>query len=92
MKHQTKAAEFLNNRSALQNYDFVTESIQELVRTHRVVEVLNKPKVINLLSVSSNKGKFILDLRYVNNHVGKNKLSSKSGKPFPIFIKGLTSL
>ena len=64
-------AEFQNNRSATNNYDFVTASIDELFRTKRVVEVPFVPKVVNPLSVSTNKGtkRLILDLRYVNNHL-----------------------
>ena len=64
-------AEFQNNRSATNNYDFVIASIDELVRTKRVVEVPFGPKVVNPLSVSTNKGKkrLVLDLRYVNNHL-----------------------
>ena len=50
-------AELQNNRSATNNYDFVTASIDELVRTKRVVEVPFVPKVVNPLSVSTNKEK-----------------------------------
>ena len=58
------------------------------MRTHRDVEVPNKPKVINPLSVSSNKGKhrFILDLRYVNNHVWKEKTKFEDWKTFSNFL------
>ena len=64
---------FKNNKSALDNSEFVSSSIQELIRTKRVVEVPFIPKVVSPLSVSSNKGKkrLILDLRHVNKHVWK---------------------
>ena len=69
-------AEFQNNRSATDNYGFVTASIDELIITKRFAEVPLVPKVVNPLSVSTNKGKkrLILDLRYVNNHLWKEEV------------------
>ena len=59
-----KKAEFKNNKSALNNEDFVTSSnsIDELVKSNRVVKVPFKPHMINPLSESSNKGKRRLTL------------------------------
>ena len=60
-----KPAEFKNNKSALLNHSFVSDSVQELLGTKRVVEVPFIPHVVSPLSVSTNKGKnrLILDLR-----------------------------
>ena len=70
-------ASFKNNHSALQHAEFVYEAILELVSTNRVVEVAKSHlKIINPLSVSvqsCGKKRLILDLRYVNQHVFKQK-------------------
>ena len=65
-------ASFRNNRSAQAHADFVCESILELVS--QVPE--SHLKVVNPLSVSvqsSGKKRLILDLRYVNKHIFKQK-------------------
>ena len=72
-------ASFANNRSALQHHAFVTDSINELLVSGRIVQVpQNQLIVINPLSVAiqQNKGKkrLILDLRYVNKHIYKQKI------------------
>lgn len=68
---------FKNNHSALQHAEFVYEAILELVSTNRVVEVAKSHlKIINPLSVSvqnCGKKRLILDLRYVNQHVFKQR-------------------
>ena len=81
-------AVFKNNKSALANPDFVTEAIQELVSTNRVLEVPFSPKVVNPLSVASNKGKnrLILDLRYVNLHLWKEKTKFEDWKTFQNYL------
>ena len=78
-------AVFKNNKSALANPEFVTEAIQELVSTNRVLEVPFRPKVVNPLSVASNKDKnrLILDLRYVNLHLWKEKTKFEDWENFP---------
>ena len=65
-----------NNRSAHEHRDFVTKAILELLATSRIKEVSLPPHVVNLLSVSSKngKGRLILDLRHVNQHVHKQKI------------------
>ena len=70
-------AEFSNNRSALEHSEFVHSAILELLSSGRVCQV---PKsclyVINPLSVSvqsCGKRRLILDLRYINHHVFKQK-------------------
>ena len=83
-----KPAEFKNNKSALLNHSFVSDSIQELLRTERVVEVPFIPHVVSLLSVLTNKGKnrLILDLRYVNLHVWKEHVKFEDWKVFQNYL------
>ena len=56
-----------NNKSSLQNGQFVAEAIGELLKGGLVLEVLERPHCVNPLSVST-KGKLrlVLDLRHVN--------------------------
>ena len=67
-----------NNKSAFENKDFVSESIRELLRDGSAREVEFRPKVISPLSVATNslgKKRLILDLRYVNAHLFKERIS-----------------
>ena len=66
----------------------MTASIDELVRTKRVVEVPFVPKVVNPLSVSTNKGnkRLILNLSYVNNHLWKEKVKFEDRKVFQNYL------
>ena len=68
---------FKNDPSALQHAEFVYEAILELVSTNRVAQVAKSHlKIINLLSVSvqsCGKKRLILDLRYVDQHIFKQK-------------------
>lgn len=81
-------AEFRNNRSAETEKDFVSESIKELLESNRIKEVPFKPKIVNPLSVSSNKGKkrLILDLRYVNKHLQTQKFKFEDWKTFQNYL------
>ena len=70
-------ASFENNYSVNAHKDFVTKSIQELLVTGRIVQTAEENLlVISSLSVSVNKDKkrLILDLRYVNQHIYKQKI------------------
>ena len=72
-----KGTSFQNNHSALKNKDFVEESISELLKCGYVTEAEESPEVINPLSVSINssgKQRLILELRYVNTHIYKDKI------------------
>lgn len=74
---------FKNNKSALKHSPFVEEAIHELLRTHRVVELAHGIQVINPLSVSvqaNGKKRLILDLRYVNEHLKKQKVKYEDWK------------
>ena len=58
-----------NNKSALDNSDFVTTEIQKLLQTGALVQVQDKPTVVNALTVATNaagKHRLVLDLRTIN--------------------------
>ena len=66
-----------NNMSSLHYPKFVEETILELSHSYRVVEVQAPPYVVNPLSVSvqpNGKKRLILDLRYVNKHLIKQRV------------------
>ena len=66
-----------NNVTALQHEHFVDQAISGLVDSGSVVNVQEKPHVVNPLTVSVNaKGKerLILDLRHVNEHIVLSKM------------------
>ena len=70
-------AYFKNNKSALQNSDFVTDSIKDLLANKLVKETNNIPHVVSPLSVAENSAcekRLILDLRYVNKHIYIHKV------------------
>ena len=73
---RTPFAKFENNKSALDNSEFVNEALAGLVETGCVLEVPFLPKVISPLSVSTknNKKRLILDLRYVNKLIRKERM------------------
>ena len=60
-----------NNRSSLNNQEFVCEAIHELIQAGLIVECVQKPFVINPLTVSDNgsKKRLVLDLRHINQHI-----------------------
>ena len=66
-----------NNKSAIDNAEFVSQAIAELLVNDCIEEVKTRPHVINPLTVStqkSGKKRLILDLREVNKHIWKNKI------------------
>ena len=74
-----------NNKSALQNSDFVRSAITELLNVGSVVECIVPLVVINPLSVSiqpNGKKRLILDLRHVNFFVKKSKIKFEGAKSF----------
>ena len=65
-------AHFCNSKTAFENFEFVDNSIEDLLKCGSAVETSFVPKVISPLPVSTNaKGKqrLILDLRFVNSHL-----------------------
>lgn len=72
-----------NNKSAIENLDFVEETLSELQLNGCIKEVSSVPHVVNPLSVSINKqGKkrLILDLRKVNKLVWKDSFTFEDWK------------
>lgn len=66
-----------NNKSALQNSDFVLSAIAERLKVGSLVRCPFPPVVVNPFSVSiqpSGKKRLILDLRHVNVFVNKSKI------------------
>ena len=85
LKETLIKTEFRNNVSAIQNSDFVNEALKEFIESNCMVEVQNKPHVINPLSVSTNsngKKRPILDLPYVNKHLWKQSVKFEDWKTF----------
>ena len=85
-----KAAKFPNNHSALNNANFVTQAVEELLNTGRIKEVKNQPYVVNPHSVSENvsqKLQLIHDLWYVNKHVLKEKIKFDDWKIMKDFLE-----
>ena len=63
---------FQNNQSALQNANFVTCTVKELLKSGRIKETRAPPYIVSPLTVAKNnhnKPRLILDLRYVNSVV-----------------------
>ena len=73
----------INNKPALAHSDFVNEAISELLVTKRIFESEVLPHNVNPLSVSvqsSGKKRLILDLRFVNKHIWKQKVKFEDFK------------
>ena len=67
-----------NNKSAIDNLEFVENSIAELLLKKCIIETPFMPHVVNPLSVSENnegEKRLILDLRKVNLHIFKESFS-----------------
>ena len=69
---------FSNYSSAFDNWQFVFDSVTQLLITDRIVQVEEHDLIFcSLLSVATKpcgKQRFILDLRYVNNHIYKQTI------------------
>ena len=66
----------VNNKSALDNQNFVEKAILDLVRKNLVTECFQPPYCVNPLTVSmplNKKPRLILDLRHVNTCIMKRK-------------------
>ena len=66
-----------NNRSALAEYEFVSEAIKDLFDRSLIEKCGSPPRVVNPLTVSaqtSGKKRLILDLRNVNKHIWKQSV------------------
>ena len=72
------------------NANFITQAVEELLKTGRIKEVKNPPYVVNPLSVSENGSQelqLILDLRYVNKHMFKDKIKFDDWKIMQDFLE-----
>lgn len=71
-----------NNKSALQNFSFVTESIGDLVKSGCVIQVPFRSFVVSPLSVAENREKkrLILDLSMLNGFLKKEKIKFEDHK------------
>ena len=72
-----KCASVHNNQLALKNKDFVEEPISKLLKYCCIIEAEKSPEIIIPHSASvysSGKKRLILDLKYVNAHVYKDKI------------------
>ena len=80
--YQNPPSAFLkNNKSALNHADFVLKAITDLKEKGCIIDVFQKPYVINPLTVSVNdsgKHRLVLDLRDVNKYVQKQKIKFES--------------
>jgi hypothetical protein len=67
---------FKNNRSALGNEEFVSQTIFDLIKSGCVVQVPFQPFVVNPLSVATHKSgkKRLLDLSTLNRYVKRDKI------------------
>ena len=66
-----------NNRSELDNNDFVVRAISELLNNGCIVESKQVPYVVNPLTVAvsdSGKQRLVLDLRHVNKYILKQQV------------------
>ena len=82
-------AHFNNNRSAFENFELVTDSVNELVNIGSVLEVPFLPHVISPLSVSTSscgKKRLILDLRYLNSQVFKEYIRFDDWRSFESYL------
>ena len=88
--HTPPAAVFKNNKSALSHREFVTEAVFDLLSKDLIQECSEMPCIVNPLSVSkqsSGKLRLILDLRYVNLHLWKNKIKFEDWNTALLFFK-----
>ena len=70
------SANLKNNRSALDNDEFVKTAINDLLLSGAISETKDAPFVVNPLTVAQNstKKRLVLDLRHVNEHVLVDKI------------------
>ena len=70
--HEPRESYKIDNKTAIDNPDFVSDKIINLTDSGSLIYVPFKPIVVNPLSVaynSSGKPRLILDLRFVNEHL-----------------------
>ncbi len=83
-------AKLRNNKSAFTHSEFVTKSILDLLTDNRIRQVDNEPLVISHLSVADNipgKLRLVIDLKYVNAHLVKQKIKYEDWKYFMQYVE-----
>ena len=81
---------FKNNKSAIQNSKFVEEAILDLLTSGRIKEYYMPPLVVNPITVLENscgKKRLILDLRYINQFVWKDRFKLDDWKTMMQYAK-----
>ena len=83
--------QFGNNKSAMANAEFVSEEVQELADSGRLVQVKQKPYMINPLSVAENREtkRLSLDLSFLNNFIRKEKVKFEDWKSLFNILTGI---
>lgn len=79
-----------NNKTALDNKEFVSKTLQDLLKSGSVLEVPFVPIVVNPLSVNtraSGKQRLILDLRHVNEFILKEHVKFEDWREFHKLIQ-----
>ena len=89
-----KAKHLRSNYFSRSRPTFVRHSIDELVQKGAVVELKQKPRVVNPLTVSSKNGKLrlVLDLRHVNPHVFKQPCKIEGPETLAKYLPGSSHL
>ena len=80
---------FRNNRSALENYEFVASELKDLLESGRILETTEHPYLVNPLTVSVKgaKKRLILDCSYLNEYIIQNKIKFDDWKSMLYFIE-----
>ena len=87
-RYNPPSFEFKNNKSALQNKEFVNKTLKGLLEEGKIFEV-QKPFATNPLSVAedpSGKKRLILDVSFLNQYLWKEKIKFDDWKVFEDFI------
>lgn len=84
VKKPTRAY-FPNHKSALDNYDFVVDAINEMLCSGAVEEVHHPQDIyicnpLGVVPMKKNKLRLILDLRYLNQHLATTKFKYEDMK------------
>ena len=78
-----------NNKSALENKDFVSKAILELLDKNLIVQCNDIPHIVSPLSVAKNRTKLrlILDLSRINKFIQKNNIKYEDWKTALTYIQ-----
>ena len=83
-----------NNKSSLENAEFVRRSIDDLLRKGAIQELKNPPRVVNPLTVAQkdDKRRLVLDCRFINKYVHKQKCKIEGTETFVKYLAKATHL